>query len=551
MRNLSKRAMLGLVSICAFFAVLTITVGVVGVLAVRSTAADSGTIVSDQLTTTSATSRVSRAMDSAHLQGGELFEARDPAQAASEQRNLFDRTLPQVESALVVLEQLHASDSAAEHADLQEFADEWTAVRDLLTPTVSGGPSAARVRQLDAAYAPLSRHLDQLINQENIHAGISQRQAEATASKTTWTVLAAILLDLAAAVAIGVVGVRTIRRAIEPENEQIEFAEILQVTETEQDAHELLKRHLERAIPGSDATVLNRNNSADRLEAMTALAPGSCLTTTLRHAAPRSCLAIRSARPYLRNDDERPLLACTVCGDCPGSSSCTPLTVSGVVIGAVLVTRDSKRIRADDQRIRESVAQAAPVLANLRNLAMAEVLAATDSLTGLANKRAVNDTLKRMLAQASRTLTPLSLLMIDLDHFKQINDRLGHPVGDQALANVGSALKATMRESDFAGRNGGEEFAVLLPDTGLEGACATAEKIRAAIANIDLPGTGLALTASLGLAVYPDHAVTAERLERLADAALYTAKRGGRNRLEVAHHNDGDVASVGVEAPTT
>jgi two-component system cell cycle response regulator len=240
-------------------------------------------------------------------------------------------------------------------------------------------------------------------------------------------------------------------------------------------------------------------------------------------------------------------MSCAVCGDCPGSSSCTPLTVGGEVIGAVLVTGRSDRDENDDRRISDSVAQAAPVLANLRNLAIAEVRAATDALTGLPNKRAVTDTLKRMLAHASRTLTPLSLLMIDLDHFKNINDTLGHPVGDQALANVGAALKSTLRASDFAGRNGGEEFAVLLPDTGIEGALATAEKIRAAIAGIDLPGTGLLLTASLGVAVYPDHAVNAERLERLADSALYTAKRSGRNRYEIAEPNAdaGPVSTLG------
>jgi two-component system cell cycle response regulator len=125
-------------------------------------------------------------------------------------------------------------------------------------------------------------------------------------------------------------------------------------------------------------------------------------------------------------------------------------------------------------------------------------------------------------------------LMLDLDHFKEVNDRFGHPAGDQALANVGQALRSALRESDFAGRHGGEEFAVLLPDTDIEGAVLTAEKIRAAIAEISLPGVDLALSASVGIAVYPDHAISTERLERLADSALYLAKRAGRNRIEIA-----------------
>jgi len=213
---------------------------------------------------------------------------------------------------------------------------------------------------------------------------------------------------------------------------------------------------------------------------------------------------------------------------------CTPLTVGGEVIGSVLVNRRASYTGIDRQLIRDSVGQAAPVLANLRNLAIAEVRAATDSLTGLPNKRAVADTLKRMLAQSSRTFSPLSLLVLDLDHFKAVNDRFGHPVGDQALANVGAALRSVLRESDFAGRTGGEEFAVLLPDTDVAGATLTAERIRSAIAEASIAGLDLPLSASVGIAAYPEHAIGTDQLERLADAALYVAKRSGRDRIEIA-----------------
>jgi diguanylate cyclase (GGDEF)-like protein len=208
--------------------------------------------------------------------------------------------------------------------------------------------------------------------------------------------------------------------------------------------------------------------------------------------------------------------------------------VGGEVIGSVLLNRATPYSLVEDQRIQESVNQSAPVLANLRNLAIAEIRAATDSLTGLPNKRAVTDTLKRMFAQASRTGSPLSLVLLDLDHFKDINDRLGHPVGDQALANVGAVLRSVLRAADFAGRNGGEEFALLLPATDLSAAQEIAERVRAAIADITLPGVDLSLTASLGIAGYPDHASDVDKLERLADAALYLAKRAGRNRIELA-----------------
>ena len=279
-------------------------------------------------------------------------------------------------------------------------------------------------------------------------------------------------------------GLRRIRRNLEPSQAQAEFADILQIANDEDEAHQLLQRHLERTLTATTAVVLNRNNSADRLEAVTPLPDGSPLPRTLRGAEPRSCLAVRSGRPH-REDGGRPaLLSCPVCGPVPGASSCVPLTVGGEVIGSVLLCRPARYSEAEEQRIRESVGQAAPVLANLRNLAVAEIRATTDGLTGLPNKRAVTDALKRTFAQATTTKAPIALLLADLDHFKQINDQRGHAVGDQVLANVGAALRGALRSRDFAGRNGGEEFAVLLPDTEIAAALEIAERIRAAIAEI-------------------------------------------------------------------
>ena len=116
------------------------------------------------------------------------------------------------------------------------------------------------------------------------------------------------------------------------------------------------------------------------------------------------------------------------------------------MIGSVLLSRPAPYDEADEQRIDESVSQAAPVLANLRNLAIAEMRAATDGLTGLPNKRAVTDALQRMFAQASTVRAPLALLLLDLDHFKQVNDQRGHQVGDQVLANVGAVLRSALRD---------------------------------------------------------------------------------------------------------
>ena len=213
-------------------------------------------------------------------------------------------------------------------------------------------------------------------------------------------------------------------------------------------------------------------------------------------------------------------------------ATCEPLLVGGEVIGSVMV-QHPQPLRADDtDRITDSVSQAAPVLANLRNLALAEFRANNDALTGVPNKRALHDTLKRMVAQASRSVSPLAAVMLDLDHFKQINDVYGHEKGDEVLAAVGAALRDTLRESDFVGRYGGEEFLILLPDTDRDGATVVAEAIRATVEFTKVPGVERAVTASLGIAVTPDDAGDPTKLIRNADRALFTAKARGRNRVE-------------------
>jgi diguanylate cyclase (GGDEF)-like protein len=212
-------------------------------------------------------------------------------------------------------------------------------------------------------------------------------------------------------------------------------------------------------------------------------------------------------------------------------STCEPLLVSGEVIGSVLVAHAGPPDQRSRQRIRETVSQAAPVLGNLRNLAIAELRAATDRLTGLPNQRAVQDTLKRMVAQASRTITPLTAVLLDLDHFKQVNDLYGHDRGDEVLAAVGVAMRNAVRDSDFVGRYGGEEFLLLLPSTDTDGAIQVAEAVRVAISAIQIPTIEQRITASAGVATLPRDAGDSVTLFRAADRALYAAKNSGRNRV--------------------
>jgi diguanylate cyclase (GGDEF)-like protein len=326
------------------------------------------------------------------------------------------------------------------------------------------------------------------------------------------------------------------RREAVRERDQSDLRELLQASESEEESRRLLIRHVEKIVPGGRAAVFNRNSSDDRLE-VTRSDSGRVLRddSTISPAnaeklRPRSCMAVRLSRPYDHVPGESRLLPCEICSARGETAACEPLLIGGQVIGSVLVVSAKPIGRDRRARMRESVAQATPILANQRNLMLAETLAASDALTGLPNRRAANDTLKRMAAHAGRNISPLAAILLDLDHFKQVNDRHGHESGDKALALVGRIISSSVRGSDFAARFGGEEFLILLPDTDREGAVVVAEKIRSDIQNAAVTGIE-PIGASLGVAVMPADAVDADELLRKADRALYTAKEGGRNRV--------------------
>jgi len=158
--------------------------------------------------------------------------------------------------------------------------------------------------------------------------------------------------------------------------------------------------------------------------------------------------------------------------------------------------------------------------------------ATTDPLTGLYNRRFLQDYLPRELARARRRGSPLAILMIDLDHFKRVNDISGHAAGDSVLTKFGALLKRHIRTSDVACRYGGEEFVLVLPETPLDSARSKAEQIRGSVERDR--NALLGVTASLGVALFPDHATDPDALTHAADRAMYEAKARGRNRVAVS-----------------
>jgi diguanylate cyclase (GGDEF)-like protein len=430
-----------------------------------------------------------------------------------------------------------AADDGAETAAVKAEIRAERALHTLIAGDLA--PSSARARRAALAASATDRHRltddlldanDDLDRRQDALARIEERAAARTAPLL---VLGLGLLFGAAALLAMARSRRIARREARRHGAQERFGEAMQVSDSQPEAHGLLKSHLERTIAGSTITVINRNNSADRLEASTALEDDSPLGEALQQARPRSCMAVRLSRPFSQGGEDE-VLTCELCGVVDTATTCQPLLVGGEVIGSVLAAHDRSLIDAERQQITQSVAQSAPVLANLRNLAIAETRAATDALTGLPNRRAVDDTLLRMLAQAGRSFTPLSVILLDLDHFKTINDTYGHDRGDEVLAAFATRLREVLRTSDFAGRSGGEEFVLFLPDTDRTGAVRLAEKVREAMRGLGVSGMEHDVTASFGVACFPDDAVDSGAIMRCADRALYAAKRGGRDRIEAS-----------------
>ncbi|WP_426337425.1 GGDEF domain-containing protein [Pseudoduganella sp. R-31] len=222
-----------------------------------------------------------------------------------------------------------------------------------------------------------------------------------------------------------------------------------------------------------------------------------------------------------------------------GSSFAVMVSVGGIL--HLLV--NAFQFRLESEKIRDELAAHAGRLQDKRNKLKAVVAertaeltrqATTDSMTGIANRRHFMERGNDEIERARRYHLPLTLLLLDIDHFKQINDRFGHAAGDKLLQVIAQACQSNARNVDLPGRLGGEEFALLMPETSAIAARLAAERLRRAISAIPpaLSGVPHQVTASFGIAALKSHDASMDSLVVRADAALYRAKNGGRNRVE-------------------
>jgi diguanylate cyclase (GGDEF)-like protein/PAS domain S-box-containing protein len=262
---------------------------------------------------------------------------------------------------------------------------------------------------------------------------------------------------------------------------------------------------------------------------------------------PDDCWAFRRKQIYVV-DSEHPGPLCRHLGEAaPEAYMCVPITVQGRPRALLHVraapAADGRRAAAPPT-ISDSQHQLARTVADSMGLAFANLelreslreQSIRDALTGLYNRRYMEESLEREISRAERHVRTVSLVMLDIDHFKDFNDAHGHPAGDAILRDLGRILRQHIRGADIACRYGGEEFILILPEASLAATHQRAEQLRAEAARLqpELAGHTLKpITVSMGVASYPQHGATAEALLHAADLALYQAKREGRNRVHV------------------
>jgi diguanylate cyclase (GGDEF)-like protein len=214
-----------------------------------------------------------------------------------------------------------------------------------------------------------------------------------------------------------------------------------------------------------------------------------------------------------------------------------PMIAKGALAGVIeLASRAGQGFRdVDEDLLQVIAAQAAVAIDNAKQYGRAQLLAMTDRLTGLWNHAEFHQRLREEIARAQRHGRPMSLLFADLDNFKGFNDAHGHRMGDELLRQVAARLRATVRRTDFAARYGGDEFAVILPETAIQGASVACDNLRRAIEqqSFRIAGHRVTVTISGGIAAYPEAGATAEELIDACDGALREAKRSGGNYIKL------------------
>jgi len=360
----------------------------------------------------------------------------------------------------------------------------------------------------------------------------------------SWMRIVAGIVGLIALAAGAPLGLRELgerrRLAVEAIRTRRQVENLFQMTDMLQsalgydDANAVLRATASELLSGFGGALYVFNNSRDRLDLSASWdwPDGSPPPDTI---SPAHCWALKRGKPHVNHIGGNALRCEHLAPEILVLE--IPMMARGEVYGLLCVQSgdaDAEPRLSDIASLAEAVADAMSLA--LSNIALREKLrtqALRDPLTGLYNRRYMEDILDRSVDQAERSSSPLSAVMIDLDHFKLLNDEHGHALGDAVLREVAAAIVGAIRPCDVACRYGGEELLVILPDCSLEDAVLKANVLRARIESLS-ENHNCRVTASFGVATIPDNSSNAGDVLAAADAALYRAKQEGRNRVVAA-----------------
>jgi diguanylate cyclase (GGDEF)-like protein len=339
-------------------------------------------------------------------------------------------------------------------------------------------------------------------------------------------------------------------RRSEDRREVAEMSSSLQLADSRREAYAIIEAFSRKIMPDVSGAFYVYTASRDQLTRVAQWNRTGEEHKFAQHLHPTECWGLRQGGRHNgcidgldgKETDASPIACRHLEGeDRLGPYTCIPIVGRGQILGMLHLRGEILRTRTTSAALDDSIERFTDQLSlSLTNIELRERLenmALRDGLTGLYNRRFLDEMLERDLAKLKRDNKVAALMLLDVDHFKRFNDTHGHQAGDEALRRVATALASSVRASDVVCRYGGEEFLVFLPDCSLAEAVTKAETIRAAVA-----GTSMSIgervipnvTISIGLAMFPDHAATRAQIVSAADAALYRAKGAGRNRVITA-----------------
>jgi len=319
-----------------------------------------------------------------------------------------------------------------------------------------------------------------------------------------------------------------------------EMVELLESCRSLQEAYEIISRRLPLLLQHTSGVLYMMNPSRNFLESVGRWGdPGYGFETTVD---PEDCWALRRNKPH-GIESEASGLVCKHIGEGGGSlqaALCLPMLAHGEIMALLHLRYDpqneiARHVVANSAK--PATEQLSLILANLRLRETLRNQSIRDPQTGLFNRRYMEDSLNRELSRADRSGKPLVVAMLDLDHFKNLNDRFGHSAGDAVLREWSNLLKSKFRGSDIVCRYGGEEFVIILPEISLDSAHQRLVQLKDDLGRLVVPHDGQSIdhvTVSIGIAYFPAHGRTDQGLLHAADRALYQAKELGRNCVVTA-----------------